>query len=95
MITVIVGIDHEADRLVGDAQVLERGLNFFRQGSELIVDDNDSVFANRGGDVAALAFEHIDVAGNFSDLDLDLGPIGSLLLANDAAAEKGGGYQGE
>ncbi len=46
MITVIVGIDHEADRLVGDAQVLERGLNFFREGSELIVDDNDTVFAN-------------------------------------------------
>ena len=52
MVAVIVGVDDEAYRLVGDA--LQRGLDLFRQRGVLVVDDDDAVLADRGADVAGI-----------------------------------------
>jgi len=95
VIAVIVGVDDEADRLVGDFEIFERGLDFFGEGSEFVVDDDDAVFADGCGDVAALAFEHVDVAGNFGDLDLDLGPIRLFFLSGGESREKQGRGRGQ
>ena len=75
VIAVIVRVDDEADGLVGDAEIFQRGGDFFGERREFVVDDDDAVFADRRGDVAAGAFEHIDVAGHFRDFDLDFGEI--------------------
>src|ERR1700739_1398113 len=71
-------VDDEAHRLVGDPEAFERGLNFFGQGSELVVDQDDTVFADGGGDVASGAFQHVDIPGYFGGFDLDLGEILAL-----------------
>lgn len=72
MISVIVRIDHESHRLVGDFQLLQRRLDLVRQGRELIVDEHHSIFPHRRGDVPARSLQHVDVAGDLRRLDLDL-----------------------
>ena len=84
VIAVIVGVDDEADGLVGDAEIFQGGVDFVGERREFVVNDDDAVFADRRGDIAARAFEHIDVAGNFGDFDLDFGEV--LLLGASAAS---------
>jgi len=91
VIAVIVSIDDEANRLVCDAKIFEPSLDFFGKRSKLVVNDDDSVSADRGRDISSLAFQHVDVSGNFSDLDLDFGPVGSLFLRRGATAAECGG----
>ena len=79
MVAVIVGVDDEAHGLVRNFQFLERGLDFIRQRSELVVHNDYAVFAHGGGDVAALTFEHVDVTGNLGRLDLHFGKVRLLL----------------
>src|ERR1700747_1842892 len=66
---------------------------FSARGGKFVVHNDDSVFADGGRDIPALAFQHINVSGNFSDLDLDFGPVGSLFLRRGAAAAECGGQQ--
>ena len=84
VVAVVVGVDDEAHRLVGRANALERGGDLVGQRSVLVIDDDDAIFADRGGDVAARAFQHVDVAGNLGDLDLDLAEV--LVLRRGKAA---------
>src|SRR5262249_47993044 len=95
VVAVIVRVDDEADGFVRDAEILERGLNFFGKGSKLIVHDDDAIFADGGGDVAALTLEHVNVSGNFGDLNLDFRPIGCLFLSRSEGAEKSCGQNCE
>jgi len=64
------------NRLAGDA--LQGCLDLLGQGSVLVVYDNDSVFAHGGADVAALALEHVNAAGDFGDLDLNFTEVPGL-----------------
>ena len=88
MVTVIVGVDHKTHGLVRDPDVFERRLNFLGQRRELVVNQHDAVFAHRGGDISARAFQHVDVSGNFGDLNLDFGKI--LLLRRHRSAHEEG-----
>src|SRR5262249_43792417 len=78
MIAVIVRVDDEPHRFVGDLQLFQSSLNLVRERGELIVDDDDSVFANRSGYVATGAFQHVNVAGDFRGFDLHLREVLSL-----------------
>ena len=76
VVAVIVGVDDEADRLVGNA--LERSLDLLGQGSVFVVDHDDAVVTHRRADVSARSLQHVDAAGNVGDLDLDLAEILAL-----------------
>src|SRR5947209_3983600 len=78
VIGVVVSVDDKADGLVGNA--FQSGLNFLCQRGVLIVDHDNSVIANGGADVAAGAFEHVDVSGDFRDLHLHFAEV--LVLGN-------------
>ena len=80
VVAVVVSVNDEAHRLVRNFQILQRGLDFFRQRSELIVHNEDAVLAHGRGDISALAFQHVDVAGNLGRFDLNRGPVWRLLL---------------
>jgi len=67
VIEVIVGVDDEAHRFVG--QFFERGFDPIGQRRELIIDQDDAIVADREPDVAARALEHVNIAGNLADLD--------------------------
>jgi hypothetical protein len=69
VVTMIVRVNDEPHGLVGDA--FQRGLNLFGQRGALVVDEQDVGIAHGGADVSASGFEHVDVAGDFADLDLD------------------------
>jgi len=56
-------------------------LDFLRQGSILVIHDDDAVFSDGSANVAACAFQHIDVAGHFRDLHLDFAEILVLALS--------------
>src|SRR5712664_190949 len=88
VVSVIVRVDGEAHRLVRDAKIFERGLDFFRQRRELVVHDDDAVFAHGSADVAAFAFQHVDVAGNLGYFDLNLGPVRCLLCRGSRPANQ-------
>jgi hypothetical protein len=85
MIEVVVRIDDEAQRLVGEA--LERGADLVGERRELVVDDHDAVLADRCSDVAARTFQHVHAARDLRDLDLDLAEI--LLLGACGARDSG------
>src|SRR5271165_2549972 len=70
VIAVIMGIDDEADGLVGDADALQSGGNLVSQRSVLVIHDNDAIIADGRRDVSAGALQHVNVAGDFCDLDL-------------------------
>src|SRR5262249_54450529 len=55
--------------------LLQRCLNLVREGRELIVDDHDSVFAHRRGDIATRPLQHVDITGDFRGFDLHLREI--------------------
>ena len=84
VVAVIVRVDDEAHRLVGDA--LQRGLNLVRQRRVLVVDDHDAVLADGRADVAARALQHVDVAGDLGDLDLHFAEV--LVLSRGQAESK-------
>jgi hypothetical protein len=48
---MVVRVDHEANRPVRGAQLRQRGANLLRERRELVVDDDDAVLADGGGDV--------------------------------------------
>lgn len=73
VVTMIVRVDDEPHRLVVDA--FQRGLNLFGQRGALVVNQQDAVIADGSADVSASAFEHVDIAGDFADLDLDLAEV--------------------
>jgi len=73
MVFVVMRVDDEAHRLVGNA--FERLLDSFGQRRVLIVDHHDAVIADRSPDVAARPLEHVDVAGNFRDFDLNFAEV--------------------
>ena len=79
-------VDDKPHRLVGDFQVFERPLNLLGQWGKLVVDDHDPVFSDRSGNISALAFKHVDVAGNLGHLDLDFRKI--LVLSFDGRSER-------
>jgi len=68
VVSVKVRVDDEAHGLVRNFQFLQRGLDFFRQRSELVVHNDDAVFADRSRNVSSLAFQHVDIAGNLGRL---------------------------
>ena len=70
MVTVIMRIDDEPYRLVGNA--FQRRANLLGQRRELVVHNDDAVIANRDADVATRALQHVHVAGDFMDLDFEL-----------------------
>jgi hypothetical protein len=79
VIAVIVGVDNEAHRLVGDA--FERRLNLIGQGSVLIIHDDDSILPDRGADIAGIvSFQHVDAAGDLGHFHLDFAEV--LILGN-------------
>src|SRR6266850_1335733 len=88
VVSVIVRVDDEAHGLVRNFQFLQRGLDFFRQRSKLVVHNDDAVLAHRSGNVAALAFQHVDIAGNLGRLDLNLGPVRLLLRHGNLPASQ-------
>src|SRR6516162_7521166 len=79
-------VDDKPHRLVGDSQVFERPLNLLGQWGKLVVDDHDPVFSDRSGNISALPFKHIDVAGDLGHLDLDFRKI--LVLSFDGCSER-------
>ncbi len=96
VVAVKMGVDEIFDRLVRDRR--DRGLDLVMQRREFAVDHDDAVFCNGDRDIAALAFQHIDVVAEIGGLDLDLGKIrrrGSrgrrlLLRAGGARKPQGG-----
>ncbi len=64
----------------------EGGLNPVGEGSVLVVDDDDAVFANRGANIASGTFQQVDAAGNLRDFDLNLAEV--LVLAEAKARRK-------
>src|SRR5271166_740825 len=70
VIAVIMGIDDEADGLVGGADALQSGGNLVSQRSVLVIHDDDAIIADGRRDVSAGALQHVNVAGDFCDLDL-------------------------
>jgi hypothetical protein len=63
-----MGIDDEAHRFV--SYTSERGFDLVGERRELIIDEDDSVVADREADIAASALQHVNIAANLADLDL-------------------------
>ncbi len=90
VVIVIVGIDDEAHRLVGNADVLQSGRDLGRERCKLIVNENNPILTDRGGHIAALAaLQQKDIAGYFRYLDLDLTEV-LLLCAQNRPHEQQG-----
>jgi len=87
VIRMVVRIDDEANGLVGDA--FERRLDLVGEGSVLVVDDHNTVITHGRGDIATSAFEHVDVAGNLGDFNLNLAVV--LILRESNGGENGKG----
>ncbi len=81
VIAVIVRVDDEPHRLVGDA--FQRRLNFLGERGVLIVDNHNSIVPDRCANVPSRAFQHVNVAGHLGDLHLDFAEI--LLLRRSQA----------
>jgi hypothetical protein len=89
VIEMVVGIDHVAHRLVGDAERLERGGDLGGERREFVDDEDDAVLPHRCGDVAAGALQQVDVAGDERRLDLDLAEVLLLGVAGDRGERQG------
>ncbi len=74
MIAVPVSVQDESQFLIG--KTLERGPDLVGERRKLIVNDQKPVVTDRDADVSACAFKHVDVAGNFCRLHLNLGKVG-------------------
>jgi hypothetical protein len=87
VIVVVMRVDDKPHRLVGDA--FERGPNFLRQRSVLVVDHHDSVIAYQCADVARVCgFQHVDVASHFGDLHLNFAEV-HILCRGQTTGEAG------
>ena len=56
-------------------QFPQRSLDLLRQRRELVVHDQDPVRTRRNANVSAGAFKHVNIAGDWSCLDLDIRKI--------------------
>jgi len=88
VIAVIVRVQNELDRLIGDA--FQRFLDLWRQRRELVIDDHDAVFADRDADVASRSLQHIHGSGDLLDLDLHFAEI--TFLSDERHSEEGQGH---
>ena len=77
VIAVIMGVDEIFDGQRRD--LLDGGLDLVVERRELAVHHDDAVGADRDGDVAALALEHVGLVAQVGGLDLDLGEVDVLL----------------
>src|SRR5437588_2606352 len=85
VISVIMGIDDESNRLVSDP--FQCSLDFLGEWRVLIVHNDNAVLAYRGADVPRVrALQHVDAASDLGDFDLNLGEI--LLLGPDRDTAK-------
>jgi hypothetical protein len=87
MIAVVVRIDEEANRLLGDGG--NRGLELVVHLRELAVHHDDAVVACGNRRVAAEALEHIGAAAKVEALHLDFRPVGSHRRARRLLPERG------
>src|SRR3954471_17463626 len=71
VIAVPVSVDDEANGLVTDA--LEGSFDLGRERRELIVDDDNAIFAHGDTNVSTCSLQHVYRSGDRHDLDLDLG----------------------
>ena len=83
VIKVVVSVHDEQEWFVGDA--LQSGLNFFCQGSELVVNNDNPILADGSSDVAARALQHVNVARDFRNFHLDFAEV--LILPADKHAD--------
>jgi hypothetical protein len=83
MIAVIVRVDHETHRLIGDG--FQCGANLIGERRVLIIDDDNAVFADGSTDVAALTFQHINAAGNVCHFDLHVREL--VLMSKRGASD--------
>ena len=81
-----VGVEQKAHRLVRNR--LDRGQYARRQRRKLVVDQEHAVLADRYTDVAAFAFEHVDVLRQLGGLDLHL--VEAVRLGSGRQAEQNG-----
>ena len=77
VIAVPMRVQHEPQRLVGDA--LKSCLDFRSKRRILVVDDHDAVVACRDANISSSSLQHVNRAGNFLHLDLNFAEI---LLSN-------------
>jgi len=66
---------------------LSASLNLPCERSVLIVDDDDTVVANRRADVASGTLQHVNIAGNIGDLDFNFAEV-TLLSQTEAPVTK-------
>ena len=78
VIAMIVRVDDESDRLAGNP--LKCCLNLLGEGSRLVIDENNAIVAHRCCDISAGSLQHVDVASDFADLDLDFAEVLVLCL---------------
>jgi hypothetical protein len=76
VVAVVVGVQNEAHGAGVD--LLERGANLIDERGVLIVHDEQAVPAGRDADVAAHAFEHVNIALDLRRLDLHGGEVALL-----------------
>src|SRR5262249_6710729 len=91
VVAVTVCVEYELELAI--AELLECGADLVGQRSELVVYDQDAVRSDGNADVAAGAFEHVNVAARLSSLDLNLGEI--VLLGVDRSRCCRGYSQGQ
>ena len=85
VVAVVVRVQDELER--ARIECRQRRANLVGQALELVVDDENAVRSDARADVAALAFEHVDVARDLCGLDLDVG-WGRRLRERDARREQ-------
>jgi hypothetical protein len=73
MVFVVMRVDNEAHRLVGNA--FKRLLNSPRQRSVLIIHDHNPVIANRRANVASCPRKHVNISRYFRNFDLHLAEV--------------------
>jgi hypothetical protein len=92
VVGMIMSIDNETNRFVCDP--LESGTDFVGQRSELVVDHDNPIVANRDADVPSRAFKHVNVAGNLRDLQLYFAEVSVLGDSKTGKADQGGKKNG-
>src|SRR5580700_2417167 len=91
VVGVIVGVDDETHRLVGDA--FQRVLNLVGQRGVLVIDDDDAVVADRRANVSARALQHVNIASHSRDLHLHFAEV-LFLSGSQGTGEQTGGKKG-
>src|SRR3954454_25275474 len=78
MVKVIVRVQDEAHRLIGDP--FERGLDLGSQRSELVVNNDDAIVTDGTPDISARPAQHVDAIGDLLSFNLNFAEV--LLLGN-------------